>query len=93
MGKARRVHIQDCEHAAVSKALNLVRAYFLRHLVQEQKIMESEKGLPKLLSMLEDETLIAKVKKAIDNTHGSEKRWNMLVEEVRAGHTMSVSSS
>ncbi|GAU90932.1 hypothetical protein RvY_03283 [Ramazzottius varieornatus] len=82
VGKARRVQIQDSEHAAVAKALNLVRAYFLRHLVREQKIMESKKGLPKLLSMLEDETLIAKVKKTIDNTHGSEKRWNSLVEEV-----------
>ena len=82
VGKARRVHIQDVGHAAVSKALVMVRAYFLKHLVQEQKIMESDKGLPKILSMLEDEGLIVKVKKEFESVSGSENRWNILTKEV-----------
>jgi hypothetical protein len=83
-GKARRVQLSnfDVEYQAVAKSLQLVRAYFFKRLVKEQKLMESENGLAKVLAMLEDTTLIEKVQSSIGLISGSEARWDKLTEQV-----------
>lgn len=45
--------------------------------------MESDKGLPKVLAMLEDDGLKRKVEAAIDMTSGSERRWDKLTSLVK----------
>ncbi|OQV17238.1 DNA primase small subunit [Hypsibius exemplaris] len=83
-GKERRAVLSnfDLEYQAVSKSLHLVRNHFLKNLVRDQGLMESEKGLAKVLAMLEDQELIAKVRAAIEPISGSERRWDKLTDMV-----------
>ena len=72
----------DLEHQSVKKSLHLVREYFRSNLIRDQGLMESEKGLPVLLKMLEDPDLISSVQEAIDTVSGSERRWEKLTSIV-----------
>ena len=83
-GKARRAVVGtfDLEHQSVKKSLHLVREYFRSNLIRDQGLMESEKGLPVLLKMLEDPDLISSVQEAIDTVSGSERRWEKLTSIV-----------
>ena len=68
----------DLEHQSVRKSLQLVREYFRSHLVRDQALMESDKGLSAIFAMLEDPGLVDSVQAAIATISGSECRWEKL---------------
>ncbi|XP_055346909.1 DNA primase small subunit-like [Paramacrobiotus metropolitanus] len=84
IGRARSAYISDFDrnHFATQKALKFVQEFFVKHIVNGQGVMESEKGLEKIYSMLEDPALVANVKKAIEHVSGNRQRWDKVCHEV-----------